>query len=373
LQKSVCASIPFCDFDESRLFNSYTHPLDRVPSGGMEQHWPHGGRGIGLAGDVHFSAQCRFKTAETTSPLLSPARQGSACRLANDMKNLGLLLALVLPFRLLGQPAVPPPRLEGIVSAGAKLAVFECQNKRGGKFETLLSERQRDGDLEVLEINPGQGKATIRFSGDDREVFLSETNTANNIITNGIILEQTSLPLVIRLYERFSGRTALIWPEMPRETISLNSSAKKEEIAGILQRGIQTLGLTCLNDGERLVMIVPTNQSSMVKVPEPETAPDDESKSGRKAIDIVPAGLVDFRNADIHQVLAVYALLRGGQIPQNELQKIPSVPFIDFRMGNPQSKAEVLYCLDTLLAWRHVKVYRDSVGSLHVKTMVDEK
>ena len=252
--------------------------------------------------------------------------------------------------------------------------LLEYQNKRGAKEETILSEWQRDhnADIGVREINSKDLSVKLNHAGVELDLLISVTNVQSGGSSPTIAFDRASLQSAIELYQQFSLRAALIWPQMPSATISFQSSGKSNDVAALIQKQFSDLGLVCINDGDSFVMIVPKEQKSLVKPHSPNPAVP-VKKIISKDSSAAPEGVLALRNADVTQILEIYAQLLKTSFNREDYRRISTGEPITFSTPVSLSKDEAIYALETMLEWRHVKVYRDSDGSCRVKSSLEEK
>ncbi len=189
-----------------------------------------------------------------------------------------------------------------------------------------------------------------------------------------IVLKDAGLEKVLALYQDFAGRTLLRAPLSPRLSFTLSCAATNQaQTARALERALAEQGIFTVPDGDRFMIVAPKEMESALRaraVKSKSVLPGgagQPSSSGANAAaqtesapargqsrEVVPAGMLDFRNAELSQVLGFYADLTGRKFRQGE--RLPSVRQIQLRTPTPLTKAEVIYALDTVLKLRGIKV-----------------
>ena len=270
---------------------------------------------------------------------------------------LAAVMLLLPQIGTLAQTTAPMLRLSGIVHlSDAKIAVLEAppvgSQSRGDSF--VLSERQREGLLEVLEIQPKTRTVRVKLFSDGGSSVLTLTNNASHAAANvsGIVFENASLEPVLRLHSGFSQRTLLRSPSLPRLSFSLVAGAENRAAAALaIQRALNEKGVATIPDGEKFMMIVPREQAASVKPRASEIKP-----SGAVESEILPPGVIDFRDTGIPQVLQIYAELCQRKCDYSAPMPPTVVGSIQFHNQTSLNRAEVVYALDTLLGWAGLKM-----------------
>jgi hypothetical protein len=100
-------------------------------------------------------------------------------------------------------------------------------------------------------------------------------------------------------------------------------------------------------------MILPAKLVSTAKPGSP--AIKSAATSGAQ-LELVPVGMLYFRNAPIRQVIMVHADLKGCKLDDTEPLPTAVNGTISFRNQTPLTKEECDYALDTLLGWAGLKL-----------------
>lgn len=281
---------------------------------------------------------------------------------ARAIVGAGVIL-LLLPVGLPAQTPPAMPRLTGIVNlSGTKMAVMETLPVgafgRGEVF--ILSEQQRENQIEVVEILPHTGTVRLKRFPDTNISALTLTNHLAGA-TLGMVFENASLEPVLALYARFSERTLLRSPGLAKPSFTMAAAAENRAAASLaLEGALKDKGLATIPDGEKFMMVVPRDQAAAVDPQSSQIKP-----SGKLQSEVIPAGMLCFPGTDIAQVIQIYEELVGRKWDRN----VPLPPLryktIQFKNTTPLNWAEATYALDTVLGWAGVKLVQ--VGDNQIK------
>jgi hypothetical protein len=271
-----------------------------------------------------------------------------------------------------GGPELGSIKLTGIINLpDRKCAVLQTRGTRFQWPDLILAERQRDGRVEMLNIDPQAGKVTISFSvrgqATNQDLLLSSQATDRpNATISTLMLENVSINSVLTLYAEFSERS-ILRPVLPDMTMTLTDSpANKAEAAVALERALAAKEIVSIPDGTKFVMVVPKAFAALVRPHSSEiksatdagpTAPaGDNQLLARQSPDDnnIPPGVIHFVNVDLLDVATLYAELLG-----RKLDRTPPYPvhgLISFKSQTSLTKAEVCYALETLFSWQGAKL-----------------
>jgi len=269
-----------------------------------------------------------------------------------------LLLNCLLVPQLFAGPRYFTPRLTGIVDLpNQKAALLDFSLGGGGETprSLVMHENERDGEIEVIRINPVTGTVELRLAWTNTPVTVSLQPQDDRTRTAGGGLEfvDAGIDPVLSLYARFNDRTLLRWPRLRASSFTLVASTTNEpQAAFVLEQALAGEGIATIPDGKEFLMIVPASEAVLVK---PRPAEIKSSTGDGSKPELMPVGAINFSDADLHQAAQIYAELIGRKLDQ-----APQVPrptgVINFRNQTPLSKAECIYALDTLFRWQGLKV-----------------
>jgi hypothetical protein len=277
---------------------------------------------------------------------------------------LAVLSLVALTFVSFGQEPPAEPRLVGIIDLpDFKRAVLELSTPRGSRRNILiLAEGQRDGLTEVDRINPREGSVDLRVQHKSLPIRLAAEAKLEEL---GIGFADAELSTVLTLYQQFVTRTGLRSPHLQKCSFTLHLSATNQAAAAsALENALVAKGITTIPDGEKFVMIVPKSEVSTarpgaaaIKFPGPTgsqftVSPED-----------LPAGTIDFRDANLAQVAMIYAEMLGRKLERG--QPLRPGATIALYTQTMLTKAEALYALETLFRWEGLKM--EPVGADGVK------
>ena len=305
------------------------------------------------------------------------------CLKLNSMKVVAVsALALCLALTALSaeSPQSPsPPRLAGIVSLAARpCAVLEVTalHQSAAKW-FVLSEGQREEDVEVTGIAPEKGSVEVAWQGTNNTTV--RLNDTTNLPLPGIVLEDAGISAVLQLFDQFTNRILLRWPVLPATSFSLRASAKDQAgAAQVLAQALVAEALSIIPDGEKFLMIVPNSKAAVVKphAPLAKASTNSGTKtqatprgSGTVEQEVMGPGLIDFRDADVSQAADIYSLMLGRKLDRSE--RLPAGGTISIITQTPLTKEEGVYALETLLLWSGIKMV--PVGEDRLKAVRDRE
>jgi hypothetical protein len=284
---------------------------------------------------------------------------------------LPLLAICFLTSSLSAQTGQPRLKLTGIINLpGYKCVLVEERDSNPGFRQTshhLLQEGERVAWLEVGRIDPGNGtvKMNLEVEKTNATVTLKLYTEANPLATNrandqpGIQLHDADLEHILLLYGEVSKRT-LLRPTLAPSRFTLQASASNRvEATLVLANALNRKGITNIPDGNKFIMILPTEKASMAVPRSAQIAApleQSESRSSTPAVTI-PAGQINFPNVDFGSTYIFYV-----ELAYRNRQRDPSAPLppssenIHFRTQTPLTRAEAIYAFDTLFSWQNIKV-----------------
>jgi hypothetical protein len=262
----------------------------------------------------------------------------------------------------LAEPATigSAPALEGIFN----LPDFErCLVNESGSspFSHVLAKGYRVGNVEVITINPAEGRVEVMLWPGMRSLVLEITNSP----PVGISFQNAGLVSVLELYGQVKGRSILHPFLGDSRTLTLRAPAKtKLEAVEAIEAALKGEGLAVVPDGTKFVLVVPQAQAASAV---PRSSLIKASAEKAKQPEVLPEGMLDFRNADTMQAVRVYAELVGRELKYEDQTPRIASGIIFHRSQTPLTKEEARYALDTLFAWNGFQMVE--VGEKGIKVV----
>ncbi|MCX6916949.1 MAG: hypothetical protein NT167_28585 [Verrucomicrobia bacterium] len=218
------------------------------------------------------------------------------------------------------------PVLEGIFN----LPDFErCLVNESGSSQVshALAKGERVGNVEMITINPAEGRVEFLLSPGMRSLVLEITNSP----PVGISFQNAGLVSALELYGQLKGRSILHPFLGDSRTLTLRAPAKtKLEAVEAIEAALKGEGLAVVPDGTKFVLVVPQAQAASAV---PSSSFIKASDENAKQPEILPQGSVCFRNSETMQA----------------------------------AKEEARYALDTLFAWNGFQMVE--VGEKGIKVV----
>jgi hypothetical protein len=268
-----------------------------------------------------------------------------------------ILTVLVSASWLLAQSAPPPAILTGIVNLpGLKVAVIEVPSPQSD-HELILGKDQREGEIEVNDICPDEGRVKIRIAGAG-PIWLDLGTATNSILrTPSIALKNARLSLVLCLYSQCAERSLLQHPLLPRENrLNVTSHASNlSEARHTIETLLVDQQIAFIPDGEKFIIVTPSSEVAHIKPNAPKKADSLPYRKNPSDSDLIVPGMLDLRGANDFQVAALYADLLGKKLDLS--QRFPSSdgPRLYCTAVTPISKEEAVYMVKTLLSWKNIR------------------
>jgi hypothetical protein len=172
----------------------------------------------------------------------------------------------------------------------------------------------------------------------------------------------------LKVYEQLTGKTVLVPAALPvlPDSIVPDSLADTNKAIAAIEKGLAENGLIVVQDGPHFVRVfgrgardfntnAPLRGAELALAKRPET--------GAKSQDMIPEGMIDYRGADINQVLDIYSMMRGRTILRPTT--IPA-PVIHLKTVGRLTMEEGVYALETVLALNGVCVMDDGAHFVQV-------
>jgi hypothetical protein len=245
--------------------------------------------------------------------------------------------------------------LEGVIDLpGRKCAIIMVLSTHHVSEVHILEAGQSDGVVEVLQIDSLTGvvKTRIADSSTNPTIVLK---LSRQMPRPGIVLEDAGIKPVLALYQEFTGRTLLRWPDLP-ESSHLNlisAAADYGDAAAVLEKALATKQILAIPDGSKFIMVVPKSRAASVKPRSGQLKPvasKEESES-----DLLPAGGLNFPEENIWRVAFIYAELLGRRLDTNGAPG-GRLGWVSFKNQTALSRPEACYALETLFEWQGFKL-----------------
>ena len=176
-----------------------------------------------------------------------------------------------------------------------------------------------------------------------------------------IALENSDIGQVLSLYAEITARTVLRSPNLESISFTLHSVAtNRADIARVMEKALADKGIVTILDGDKFVLVVPQTEVAKAK---PRSTEIKAPPSNLRERELIPAGTVNFPNANLSDVVRIYAELADRKLDGSESPYLGG-PQIVFKSQTALSKEEILYALDTLFEWRGFRLVPGDGNSL---------
>lgn len=277
-------------------------------------------------------------------------------------------ISLIVTLVITAASGQTEPRLAGIVNLpGYKRALL--QDSKFPRWH-LLGEGERDGDIEVKSISPADFAVTFNLrTNQDFKLAMEATTNQSADGQPTIVLENAPFGSAVEIYQIFCQATVLQHPRTPAPQFTFRSSAtNRTDATRDLQKAFADKGIVVVRDGEKFVMLGPQSVAQTLIPREPQTNPAETNASSQSAgaqthpQEVLPAGTIDFRNADFNQVFDLYGMLIDHQVDRTHPFRGPVQGGFWLHTQTPLSRTEAIYAVSTLINWRGVNVVTQSDG-----------
>jgi hypothetical protein len=212
---------------------------------------------------------------------------------------------------------------------------FEDKTIKGGHFQ-----------FEVAEIDFPRQTVKTREAGEEHTYSLSE-GSRPPVAGTWLHLQNAAFKDVIDLYSQLAGRTVLLHPAVDRASVSLDAEwpkpvPEKAQITDVFTKCFNQRGASAILDGEKFLQVVPSNMSQAAS-----------PRSNELPAGVPESGATHLENVELATVVQLYAQTSGRRCVGNE-PVMGSVPYLN--VGQPLSKLECLYILETFLRWNGARI-----------------
>ena len=180
------------------------------------------------------------------------------------------------------------------------------------------------------------------------------TNVMTTTEGNYVSLENAPFDDVLDLYAALIGRTMLVHPGLPRPPVTLSDPADgPAQAVAVLKNALQNGNAVLFADGSHFEWLVPA-QATASSLPVHPDQPRPTAPPNTNSLNTFPVGSIDFDDAGLPQVMAVYQALTG----QKWVQSSPPPGNTSFTFHNQTSltKPEALHVFNVLLAWHGLRI-----------------
>ena len=239
-------------------------------------------------------------------------------------------------------PALPDPMVpESLADTNKTIAAIESAFAEKG--------------LEVVQDGPHFVRAFPQATRDFmtnaplRGAELALTKGQEALPAGMIDFAGADLRQVLDIYALMTGRTVLRPATLPAPVIRLRTACPltKEEGVYALETVLALNGIRVVDDGPKFVQVVAAQQRAQVRTHAPKAQPGAE---------MMPAGSIDFRGADLNQVLSIYAsmsqrtILRPASLPG---------PVVSLQSASALTRQEAVYAMATVFELNGISLVDD--------------
>jgi len=301
------------------------------------------------------------------------------------------LVPLVKAFRPVA-PAeqdcgVALPRLAGMLNSRlGNFAVLE--NPAGSGRYFFLRKHESHAGVTLANLKPRKGLAKLEFVGaksnailrlqksvDNRARsagvfgFLDRLSQSLEEVPQRLVLEEVNTDLMLFLYSQFTERTLLCSPGLPAASFDLKAGAShRGDLAFRMKWALQANGIVTIKYGDKFLLVVAESEAAKIS----SRLPDRCSRvCDPDTPDLYPGGvMVNFDNADLAAVLALYAQVAGRALsPALDPQGFDVA--VDFTTQTPLTREDCAHALETLLWLHDLKVVPVGSDSFTLVPMAD--
>jgi hypothetical protein len=278
--------------------------------------------------------------------------------------------AVICGFGLLAVTGVqaaeePDLQLKGILATPSNtVALLEGGSNAAQPQTYILSRGQRQGDVEILDIDARSAKVSASVGG--RAVGLQFAGTsapsASNDESPSLRLEQAGLNQVLTLYQGLTARSVLRSSSLP--DCKLDLDARSTDLSKSIEAALREKGIHIQFDGDKFAIVekdfdlkkVPLDLEQAARElskPYSSATQDQNTLTTGPSEELLPAGVINFPATDINQVLSVFAELAGRTVLRP--LTLPA-PAIIFKNQTPLTRRELIYALVFVFALNGVSV-----------------
>jgi len=267
-----------------------------------------------------------------------------------------LLVGCFLVPQLMAGPPTAVPRLAGVVCLPErKVEILEVKPTGSGRAgQLILNEGQREGEVEVIQIESEKGIVKFPAGGTDFvENFHFENRTHQSGGTGSrIMLDRADMDPVLKLHSEFKDLNLLRSARLPTVVLGVNvSPTNKLQAALVLEQALAGKGITTIQDGEKFLIVVLESEAATVR---PRSAEIKSAAATGDQMEFFPPGAINFTSGSLNQVAQIYAAIVDCKLESYPRSTLPDAA-VKFQNQTPLSMEECLYALETLFGWQGLK------------------
>ena len=222
----------------------------------------------------------------------------------------------------------------------------------------LLKEGQAQSDVEVLRIDSASGTVSVAIAGKpvlltlEGESGFKSANKIENQTPPIVDLVSADLEAVMSLYADFKSRTVLQHPELGDGPFSVSCNPQTtNEVVDAFEKMFNEQKIATISDGNHFVMVVPFAFTNEVN-PRSGSLPQTNA--------IISQFSVNFLRAPVQLVLQTYSDFAGKKL--DNITGVPGRPGLTLRQTTPLSRDEIIYAIETQIAWRNIHLVPETNG-----------
>ncbi len=223
------------------------------------------------------------------------------------MKTIAVALVSAMLSIVAAVAAEPTVKLTGIAQAGGRTRVLlEIKPARGPLLRTTLIRGDRVESVEVVSIDAKAAKVSVKVAGNVEELSFDAGDATG--LAPAFRLKDAHSWQVLDLYQELSGRTVIASHSLPAAKITSTSQGAPGDAAAAeaLAEALGDQGIAVTPRFDKFAFATTLSYvPRLAQIQEPPV-PANDSK-----VELFPAGLIKFSEADCWQVLDVYQELTG--------------------------------------------------------------
>jgi len=221
-----------------------------------------------------------------------------------------------------------------------RYALLEIVSRPGRPVvKPILEPGERVDGVEVKEIDSQSGR--VRVINNGLETFYLVGSGEPAATGRTLHFKSADLLQVLEVYQMLSGRTVLRPSNLPGIRIDLQTERlSTTDALRVLDQLLMAKGVVTRTRGDKFVFVVQASQTNRLSlIPDPPAA--------APGVEVFPAGLIKFQDADVSQVLEICQELRGRTLlkPSN----LPAAK-ISVRSQTEMTRDQAIWMLDAVLA-----------------------